>query len=88
MALLLTFLLGIMNFTLHKAVLSSRHRLLEELPVFLRRLDGRASLVAEFILLFGAMLLVAYGRTGWGFAYLGYSILNAISAWFILTRRI
>jgi hypothetical protein len=82
------FLLGIVNFALHKAVLASRHRLLDDLPAVLRRLDGRASLIAEFVLLLGAMLLVAYGHPGWGVGYIGYSVLNGVSAWAILTRRI
>ena len=35
-----------------------------------------------------AMLLVAYGRTAWGWTYAGYTSFNAITAWLILTRRI
>ena len=88
MPVVLTFLLGVGNFALHSAVLDSRHQLVEQLPRILRSLGGRASLLVEFVLLLGALLLVAYGHTGWGLAYFGYSLLNAFSAWLILSNRI
>lgn len=87
-ALLLTFLLGIGNFALHKAVLESGHPLLGRMPWFVHMLGGRASLVAEFLVLLGAMLLVATGSTGWAWAYLGYTAFNAVAAWLILSRRV
>jgi hypothetical protein len=86
-ALLITFLLGIGNFALHKAVLESRHSLLGQMP-FMRTLGGRGSLVVEFLVLLGAMLLVGAGTTAWAWAYAGYTILNAIAAWLILSRRV
>ena len=86
-ALLVTFLLGIGNFALHKAVLESRHPLLGQMP-FMRMLDGRGSLVVEFLVLLGAMLLAGTGAAGWAWAYAGYTILNAIAAWLILSRRV
>jgi hypothetical protein len=85
-ALLLTFLLGVGNFAVHKAVLESRHPLLSRMPVLV--LGGRASLLAEFIVLLGALLLVGNGYAGWALAYLCYSGLNALAAWLILSRRI
>lgn len=88
MPIVLTFLLGIGNFALHRAVLESRHHLIEQMPRLLRALGGRASLLAEFVLLVGAMLLVADGHLGWGLAYFGYSMLNGLSSWLILSRRI
>ena len=72
MGFVLTFLLGIGNFAMHKAVLESRHPML----------------ALEFLLLVGALLLSASGHTGWGWAYLAYSALNAVSAWLILSRRV
>ena len=88
MAIVITFLLGIANFAVHKAVLESRHRLLSELPGAVRLLGGRASLAAEFVLLAGALMLTATGHPGWGLAYLGYSVLNGLAGWLILSRRI
>jgi hypothetical protein len=80
-------LLGIGNFAMHKAVLESGH------PVFsgsgaAKVLGGKASMAAEFVILLAAMLLVANGYAGWGWAYLGYSVMNALAAWLVLTRRI
>lgn len=86
-ALLLTFLLGAVNFAMHKAVLESGHPLLRGMPLA-RRLGGRGSLMVEFLVLLGAMLLVGTGSRGWAWAYAGYTALNAVAAWLILTRRV
>jgi hypothetical protein len=83
-----TFVLGIGNFALHKAVLESRHPMVESLSGRGRAGLGRITMAAEFFALLVALLLVSYGYYGWGWAYLGYSLFNAISGWLILTRRI
>ena len=88
MAILVTFLLGIGNFAMHKAVLESGHPLLGHSPWFLHLLGGRISLATEFLVLLAALLLVANGQPGWGWAYLGYSGVNATAAWLILSRRL
>jgi hypothetical protein len=88
MAIFLTFLFGIGNFALHKAVLESRHPMLQQLPWMSDRYGGRLSLGLEFLLLLGALLLVDDGRTGWAWGYAAYSSLNGISAWLILTHRV
>ena len=86
-ALLVIFLLGIANFALHKAVLESGNPLLARMP-FMNMLGARASLIAEFLVLLGAMLLVGSGSVLWGWAYFGYTLFNALAAWLILTRRV
>jgi hypothetical protein len=86
-AILLTFLLGIGNFAFHGAILEGRYRLLRSLPVLVRALGGRASLVAEFVMLLAALLLVATGHGAWGWAYFAYTLLNALAAWLIVTQR-
>jgi hypothetical protein len=88
MGIVLTFLLGIGNFSMHKAVIESRHPLLGQVPWFMHLLGGKAGLVTEFLLLLGAMLLVADGYAVWGWAYFGYTVFNSVAAWLILTRRI
>jgi hypothetical protein len=88
MALLFTFLLGIGNFAMHKAVLESRHPLLGQMPWFVHLLGRRISMASEFLVLFAALLLVAQGSTMWAWAYLGYSSVNGVGAWLILGRRI
>lgn len=86
-AILLIFLLGIGNFAFHAALIEGRHRLLRSLPPYVRMMGGRASLAAEFVVLLAALLLVAYGHASWGWAYLGYTLLNGLAAWLILTQR-
>ena len=85
--IVLTLLLGIGNFAMHKAVLESRHPLLAQMP-WMEMLGGRFSLALEFLLLVGALLLLASGHPGWAWAYFAYSALNAVSAWLILSRRV
>ncbi len=88
MLFILTFLLGVGNFALHRAVLESGHPMLAQVPWLFRALGGRVSLAIEFAMLLSALLMVAAGSTGWGWFYLGYSGINAMSAWLILSGRI
>jgi hypothetical protein len=87
-ALLATFVLGTGNFALHRAVLESRHPMLGHSSWPLRAIGGRGSLAVEFLILLGAMLLAGLGSSGWAWAYAGYTGLNALAAWLILTRRV
>jgi hypothetical protein len=88
MGLILTFLLGIGNFAVHKAVLESRHPLLGQIPWFFSLLGGRFSRGVEFVMLLGALLLVQQGAGVWAWFYAVYSLVNMASAWLILSRRI
>jgi hypothetical protein len=84
MVIIFVLLLGVGNFALHRAVLASGHPRLGEIG----RMGGRATLGLEFAVLLLALFLVHGGRPGWAWAYLGYSALNALAAWLILSRRI
>lgn len=89
MPLIIVFLLGIANFAMHKAVLESGHPLLSYLPALFRSPGRWFGFVFEFLLLAGSMLMVADGDDfGWALAYAGYSAMNGLSAWLILTRRV
>ena len=88
MAIVALFLLGIANFAMHKAVLESGHPLLRAAPVVLQAMGGRFSLAVEFLILLSSMIMVNEGARGWGWGYALYSLLNALSAWLILSRRI
>lgn len=88
MAVLLVFLLGVANFAMHGAVLASGHPLLGQMPWYVHLLGGRVSLAAEFLLLLAALLLTYHVAPGWALGYLGYTLLNALGAWLILTRRV
>ena len=87
-AILVIFVLGVVNFGLHSAVLHAGHPMAGQVPSFVRALGGRLTLLAEFLVLLAAMLLAANGWAGLVWAYAGYSALNGISAWLILTGRI
>lgn len=88
MGLILTFFLGIGNFAIHKAVLESGHPLIGQVPWFYHLLGGRFSLLVEFGMLLGAMLMIASGSIGWIWLYGCYSAVNGLAAWLILSRRI
>lgn len=88
MAVLIIFVLGVGNFAMHRAVLASGHRMLGQMPRYIHMLGGRASLAAEFLLLLAALLLASYASPLWAWGYLGYTLLNGLGAWLILTRRV
>jgi hypothetical protein len=88
MAIVTLFLLGIVNFAMHKAVLESGHPLLGHTPWFVHMLGGRFSLGVEFLMLLGAMLMVASGSLGWAWGYAFYSFVNGLAAWLILSGRV
>lgn len=88
MLLFILFVLGTANFAVQKAVLESRHPMLDALPGFYRSGGGRFSLVFEFVVLVVAMILAAQGWVGAVVAYGIYSALNLGTAWLILTGRI
>ncbi|MBB4857833.1 hypothetical protein HNO88_001147 [Novosphingobium chloroacetimidivorans] len=87
MAIVIVFLLGIANFAAHRAVLESGHPLVDLVPRPFQLLGGRMSLIVEFALLLGALWMVSVGSTGWATAYLGYSAMNGLAAWLILSGK-
>ncbi len=88
MALVVIFLLGVANFAMHGAVMHSGHPLLARNRWYLHRLGGRITLATEFLLLLAALLLASEGGQWLVWAYLGYTLLNLIAVWMILTRRV
>ena len=88
MVLIFLFILGIGNFAVHKAVLESRHPMLDALPGFYRSGGGKFSLGFEFFILLAAMLLAGNGWPGMAIAYSIYSLLNFATGWLILSGRI
>jgi hypothetical protein len=87
-AIVLAFLCGIANFALREAVLQSDHPLLGRAPQVVHLLGGKMGLAVEFTMLLGSMLMIAAGATGWLWGYAAYSLVNALSAWLILSQRI
>ncbi|MFM2372250.1 MAG: hypothetical protein RIS85_1972, partial [Pseudomonadota bacterium] len=79
MAILITFLLGVGNFALHRAVMDSGHPLLGQIPGFFHALGGRFTLILEFLLLVAALTFAAEGNVSGPIAYVIYSVLNSFS---------
>lgn len=88
MTIVMLFALGVANFAMHKAVLESGHPMVARTTVWFGLMGGKLGLAIEFIVLLGAMLMVDEGMTGWAWAYLIYSLLNAASAWLILSGKV
>lgn len=88
MAILLTFLLGIGNFALHRAVMESGHPLIGQMPWFYHAMSRRLSMVVEYLMLLGGLLLAAQGVVWGAVGYMLYSVLNGISAWLILSGKV
>lgn len=86
MLLVITFLMGIGNFALQRAVLGRIGPAMQSMPAFVRTHAGTILFVAEFALLVGAMWQVATGRAGWAFAYVGYTTMNLAVGWSVLRR--
>jgi hypothetical protein len=60
----------------------------ERTTVWFGLMGGKLGFAIEFIVLLGAMLMVDSGMLGWAWAYLAYSLLNAASAWLVLSGRV
>ncbi|MFB0611910.1 hypothetical protein [Aurantiacibacter poecillastricola] len=88
MALIITFLLGVGNFACHRAVISSGHRWITDMPPATLKVTRLLSLGLEFVLLAGALHAAERGVWAWTWLYVGYSAVNIWAAWSIATRRI
>jgi hypothetical protein len=83
MMLALVFVCGVVNFAMGKALLESRHPMMEALPQALRRNGGRVSLFFEFLVLLAAMLLAANDWVGAAWLYAAYTLVNAAFGWLV-----
>ncbi|KHK89625.1 hypothetical protein [Novosphingobium malaysiense] len=88
LAVVVVFCLGVVNFAAHKAVLESGHPMLAQVPWLFQPLGGRLSLLVEFVMLLGAMIMAAAGSIGWTWVYALYTVLNGFSAWLIASGRV
>lgn len=89
MYLIIVFLCGVANFTMHKAVLESGHPFVEDTKrYFGGYLGGRAGYFLEFIALSGALI---FAHAGSGLAtlfYIAYTAMSAFAAWMLINRRL
>lgn len=88
MALLVTFLLGIANFVVHKTVVDSNHPLLQSMSRFFLLLGGKSAFAIEFAMLLAVLMLVAGGNAQWAVYYAVYTAVNLGAAWLILSGKI
>ncbi|WP_373476733.1 hypothetical protein [Sphingorhabdus sp.] len=88
MLLIMCFLLGVANFTMHKAVIESRHPFVEDTKrYFGRYLGPYGSYAIELALLTGALWLANEGSMLVSLFYLAYTGMNAIATWMLLTGK-
>jgi hypothetical protein len=88
MALVIVFMLGVVNFALHRAVLDCRHPVLGHVPWQENRLGGWVSLSVEFVMLLISMAMIDHGSVGWAWGYAGYTLANVVGAWALLRGHI
>lgn len=88
MALFFCFILGIGNFAMHRAVMESRHPLVEHSRIYFGRIFGRwGSYAIEFAMLLGAMIFAQSGSVIILAIYGAYTLLNGIAAYMLLSGR-
>jgi uncharacterized membrane protein YecN with MAPEG domain len=89
MVLIICFLLGIVNFALHRAVVESGHPFVEDTKKYFGRFFGSySSYIIEFIILIGVLLLASSGPWIVALVYFCYSVINILAAWMLLTEQI
>ena len=86
-AIIVIFVLGVGNFAMQRAVLESGHPVLGQLPGYWRSLGGRGPYLLEFAILLAALLFADSGSEIAPFVYIGYSLMNGLAAWALLSGR-
>lgn len=87
-AVIIIFMLGIGNFTMHRAVMESGHPLLRAWPAMAGQLGRIMALGCEFLVLLIALMLAAKGWPAFAFAYAIYTACNALASWLMLSGRV
>ncbi len=87
-AVIIIFLLGIGNFTMHRAVMESGHPLLRQWSGLAHPMARRIAFGTEFLVLLVALLLATNGWPMIGWVYASYTACNALASWLMLTGRV
>lgn len=88
MLVVFCFLMGIANFAMHKAVAESGHPFVEDTKrYFGKHFSPYGSYALELALLLGAMLLAHEGSMWVMLLYWGYTAMNGIATWLLLSGR-
>ena len=86
--LIFCFLMGVANFALHAAVADSGHPFVEDTKRYFGPYFGKyASYALEIVILSAAMMFANWGSTTMVFVYFGYTALNGVAAWMLLSGR-
>jgi uncharacterized membrane protein YhaH (DUF805 family) len=88
MVTVIVFLLGVINFAAHQAVLKSGHPMVARLREQAGWFRPSVTLGFEFGALVVALALVTWGSAAWAWVYAIYSLASCWSAWAIVTRRL
>jgi hypothetical protein len=82
------FLMGIANFAMHKAVAESGHPFVQDTKrYFGKYFSPYGSYAIELGLLIGAMWFAHEGAVLVALAYVGYTAMNAVATWLLLSGR-
>ena len=85
---ILIFLCGVANFAMHEATMQSGHPVIEQMQRSLGgALGGWGGYALEFAFLLGAMIFGAMDSAFAAPVYGGYTALNALAAWMLLSGR-
>ncbi len=86
---IITFLLGIANFAMHRAVVESNHPFVRDSKLHFGRHFGKnGSYYLEFGILLALLAFAAGGSWIAPGVYLVYSALNLLAAWLLLSGRV
>jgi hypothetical protein len=87
-AVIIIFVLGVGNFTMHRAVMESGHPMLRVWPAMAHPLGRRIAFGTEFLVLLLALMLASNGWPGFAIAYAIYTLCNALASWLMLSGRV
>ena len=88
MLVVFCFLMGVANFAMHKAVAGSGHPFVEDTKrYFGKYFSPYGSYAIELFLLMGAMLFAQGGSMWVVLLYWGYTTMNGIATWLLLSGR-
>jgi hypothetical protein len=86
--LIFCFLMGIANFAMHKAVAESGHPFVEDTKrYFGPHIGPYGSYIIELALLIGAMGFANSGSMNIALVYWGYTGMNGVATWLLLSGR-
>ncbi len=87
MGLIICFILGVINFASHKAVMESGHPFVEDTKLYFGRHFGKyGGYAIEFCILLGG--LIYSSSFGFIILYIAYSALNIATAWMLINRKL